>query len=102
MGRLMFAKRPPLSLFQVQTAGGVYSVESVMDLAPGLFAEGVFTDVGEAKPFGQSALSTGCPGGLAHHVHAGLPAVERDFAELVEPGRRGRVDPTAVHEHAQD
>jgi hypothetical protein len=26
----MLAKRPPLALFQVQTLGGVYAVESVM------------------------------------------------------------------------
>lgn len=30
IGRLMFAKRPPLSLFQVQTFGGVYSFVSAM------------------------------------------------------------------------
>src|ERR1700761_4807847 len=34
IGRLMLAKRPPLALFQVQTLGGVYSVESDIGDAP--------------------------------------------------------------------
>jgi hypothetical protein len=34
IGRLMLANRPPLPLFQVQTAGGEYAVVSVMAEAP--------------------------------------------------------------------
>ena len=36
MGRLIFAKTPPLALFQVQTAGGVYGVASDTTNSPGL------------------------------------------------------------------